>query len=80
MGGSPIIESHPYTGLRVKIGISKHPAKRVRELQTGTSDRLILHALEPGDRELRKRHIEFSDHRKRESGSCVQKPLQTIFY
>lgn len=63
--GSPIIESHPYMGLRVKIGFSKHPEKRVRQLQTGTSDRLILHALEPGDRKLeRKRHSEFSDHRK----------------
>ncbi|KGF71363.1 hypothetical protein DO97_21630 [Neosynechococcus sphagnicola sy1] len=63
--GSTIIESHPYMGLRIKIGFSKHPEKRVRELQTGTSDLLMLHALEPGDRELeRKRHTEFSDHRK----------------
>jgi Meiotically Up-regulated Gene 113 (MUG113) protein len=63
--GSPLIHSYPYVGLRVKIGVSKHPDKRVRELQTGTSDTLILHALEPGDRELeRRRHLEFAAHRK----------------
>lgn len=27
----------------VKIGISKHPLKRVKQLQTGTSDRLYLY-------------------------------------
>ena len=48
----------------MKIGTSKHPEKRVRELQTGTSDRLILHALEPGGATVEhQRHRQFAAHR-----------------
>jgi Meiotically Up-regulated Gene 113 (MUG113) protein len=62
--GSSRPEEHPYLGLRVKIGTSKHALKRVAELQTGTADKLILHALEPGGVNVeRQRHQQFADHR-----------------
>ena len=38
-----------------KVGLSKHPAKRLLQLQTGNAQKLILIEQWEGDRELEKR-------------------------
>ena len=40
--------AHRYSGLHFKIGRSKNVLSRIRDLRTGTSDDLIIHAMEPG--------------------------------
>jgi len=37
-----------YSGLHFKIGRTRNVLSRVRNLRTGTSDELIVHAMEPG--------------------------------
>lgn len=53
--------AHPYSGLRVKIGIAKNIRKRFQNLKTGSFAKLIIHAIEPGGNEQEKlRHKQFS--------------------
>lgn len=57
--------SHPYSGLHFKIGRAKDVRKRVQNLRTGTSSRLIVHALEPGSSALESmRHKQFEVERR----------------
>lgn len=57
--------SHPYAGLHFKIGRARDVRKRVQNLRTGTSSRLIVHALEPGSSELEAaRHKQFAADRR----------------
>jgi|JI10StandDraft_1071094.scaffolds.fasta_scaffold430294_2 hypothetical protein len=44
--------THPYTGLRVKIGRTRDLLSRLRNLQTGSFGRLVVRALEPGGQRL----------------------------
>jgi hypothetical protein len=60
MGG--IICDNPYSGLQVKIGITKDLRKRISNLQTGSEGQLVIHAIEPGSR---KKELEI--HKKFES-------------
>ena len=41
--------SHRYSGLHFKIGRTRDVLKRLRNLKTGTSEELIIHALQPGN-------------------------------
>lgn len=60
----PPRESHRYSGLRVKIGRARDVLKRLANLRTGTSDDLIVHALEPGSAHIEKqRHEQFESDR-----------------
>ena len=57
--------SHRYSGLHFKIGRSKNVISRVRDLRTGTSDDLIIHAMEPGSSTLEaKLHQLFKSERR----------------
>jgi hypothetical protein len=42
---------HRYSGVHFKIGRTKNVEKRLQNLRTGTSEDLIIHALEPGNAE-----------------------------
>lgn len=53
---------HRYSGLHFKIGRTTDILKRYQNLRTGTSDNLIIHALQPGDAK-----IEAEIHRRFES-------------
>ena len=77
----PPPEAHPYSGLHVKIGRSKDVLKRIRNLQTGTSGDLILHAMEPGSPEVEQAlHRKFeSDRRQGEWFSCSLQLAQHMF-
>ena len=56
----PTPGSHPYSGLHFKIGRAKDVRKRVLNLSTGTSSKLIVHVLEPGSAILEpSRHRQF---------------------
>lgn len=44
--------SHRYSGLHFKIGRTTDILKRYQNLRTGTSDDLIIHALQPGSSEV----------------------------
>jgi len=57
--------SQPYSGLHFKIGRARDVRKRVQNLRTGTSSKLIVHALEPGSAGLeRSRHRQFEADRR----------------
>jgi len=57
--------AHLYSGLRVKIGLAKDVRRRLENLRTGTPEKLIVHALEPGSRQVeRQRHGQFSQDRR----------------
>jgi hypothetical protein len=73
--------THPYSGLHFKIGRAKDVRKRVQNLRTGTSSKLIVHALEPGSAEIeRQRHRQFeSDRRQGEWFSCSPALVQHVF-
>lgn len=64
--------AHPWSGLRMKIGRTNNVVKRLLNLQTGSSARLIMVALEPGGAKLeRDRHRQFgSDRRQGEWFAC----------
>jgi len=68
----PPDSTYPYSGLHFKIGRAKDVRKRVQNLRTGTSSKLIVHALEPGSaKRERERHRQFeSDRRQGEWFSC----------
>ena len=56
--------SHRYSGLRVKIGRAKDVMRRLANLRTGTSEDLIIHALEPGSPRIEaQRHQQFASDR-----------------
>jgi len=73
--------SHAYSGLRMKIGRTKHVLRRLQNLQTGTSGQLIIHALEPGGHELEHaRHEQFkSDRREGEWFACSPELTEHVF-
>jgi hypothetical protein len=77
----PPPNAHRYSGLHVKIGKAKDVRKRLRNLQTGTSSQLIVHALEPGSHELEQvRHKQFeSDRRQGEWFACSPALMQHMF-
>ena len=57
--------TQPYSGLHFKIGRARDVRKRVQNLRTGTSSKLIVHALEPGSGELEAtRHRQFASDRR----------------
>jgi len=61
----PAPGAHAYSGLHFKIGRSRDPLKRVKNLQTGASGDLIIHALEPGSSEReRELHEMFGGERR----------------
>lgn len=61
----PMPGTHPYSGLELKIGRTKNIHERIRNLQTGASGQLILHALEPGDSKKEKEiHNRFKSDRR----------------
>src|ERR1051325_2023820 len=61
----PAPGSHPYSGLHFKIGRARDVRKRVQNLRTGTSSKLIVHALEPGNAALEAaRHKQFEADRR----------------
>ncbi|MGO9586864.1 MAG: GIY-YIG nuclease family protein [Limisphaerales bacterium] len=64
----PPPRGHRYSGLHFKIGRTTDVLKRLQNLRTGTSDDLIIDALEPGDALIEvERHRQFaSDRRKGE--------------
>ena len=70
-----------YSGLHVKIGVAKDVRRRVQNLQTGTSGKLIIHALEPGSFDVEKlRHKQFkSDRRQGEWFACSPTLTKHIF-
>ncbi len=73
--------AHSYSGLHFKIGRAKHVNKRLQNLQTGTSSKLILHALEPGNVKLeRVRHEQFATERRQgEWFSCSPHLVRHVF-
>ncbi len=73
--------SHPYSGLHFKIGRAKDVRKRVQNLRTGTSSKLIVHALEPGSRAIEAaRHKQFeADRRQGEWFSCSPVLVRHVF-
>lgn len=64
--------AHPYFGLQVKIGRTKDVIRRLKNLRTGTSDQLVIHAVEPGGADVERiRHKQFeSDRRQGEWFMC----------
>ena len=57
--------AHRYSGLHFKIGRTNDVLKRLQNLKTGTSDDLIIHALEPGDARIEaERHRKFASDRR----------------
>lgn len=57
--------SHAYSGLHFKVGRTNNIQRRLQNLRTGTSDELIVHALEPGNSELEQaRHKQFQEDRR----------------
>ncbi len=78
--GSPS-GAHAYSGLHVKIGRTKNVLRRVQNLRTGTSGKLIIHALEPGGAKVeRMRHKRFeSDRRQGEWFACSPELTDHIF-
>jgi hypothetical protein len=57
--------AHRYSGLHFKIGRATNVLKRLQDLRTGTSEDLIIHALEPGDASIEaERHRQFSSDRR----------------
>lgn len=57
--------AHCYSGLHFKIGRATNVLKRLQDLRTGTSEDLIIHALEPGDASIEaERHKQFSSDRR----------------
>jgi len=66
------VSDNPYNGLQVKIGITKSLRKRIANLKTGSEGQLILHAIEPGDKNKEKEiHKKFgSDRRQGEWFIC----------
>ncbi|MDO9520607.1 MAG: GIY-YIG nuclease family protein [Pseudohongiella sp.] len=60
-----IVENEDSAEWRIKIGFSKNPGKRIRELQTGSSRKLaILGWIESGDSFLEKAlHLKYQQHR-----------------
>lgn len=56
---------HPYSGLHFKVGRTNDIRRRLQNLRTGTSDELIVHALEPGNAEIEQlRHEQFRRDRR----------------
>jgi len=61
----PIPGAHRYSGLHFKIGRATNVLKRLQNLRTGTSEDLIIHALEPGNQSIEaERHQQFSSDRR----------------
>lgn len=57
--------SHRYSGLHFKIGRTRDILKRYQNLRTGTSDDLIIHALQPGSAKMEmETHQLFSSDRR----------------
>jgi hypothetical protein len=57
--------AHRYSGLHFKIGRATNVLKRLQDLRTGTSEDLIIHALEPGNASIEaERHRQFSSDRR----------------
>ena len=57
--------AHRYSGLHFKIGRATNVLKRFQDLRTGTSEDLIIHALEPGSALLEsQRHEQFASDRR----------------
>lgn len=49
---------------RLKVGTSVNPAKRLRSIQTGNADKLVIYGTVQGDRHFEKQlHGEFAEHR-----------------
>lgn len=73
--------AHRYSGLKIKIGIAKDVRKRLQDLKTGSSAKLIIHALEPGGKEVEQvRHNQFkSERRAGEWFSCSEALVKHIF-
>lgn len=77
----PPLGSHHYSGLMVKIGRSNDVLRRFKELRTGTSSELIIHALEPGDASVEaKRHNQFSSERRQGEWFSVSPKLMKHIY
>ncbi len=61
----PVSRSLPYSGLNFKIGRARNVRQRVKNLRTGTSAQLIVHALEPGNSNVEtQRHHQFAADRR----------------
>lgn len=61
----PAPGTHRYSGLHFKIGRTRNILKRLQNLRTGTSEDLILHALEPGNAQIESaRHETFKTDRR----------------
>jgi len=72
----PINGLHPYSGLHFKIGRARDVRKRVQNLRTGTSAKLIVHALEPGNAAVEAaRHRQFESDRRQGEWFASSPPL-----